>query len=152
MKKALKVLSVLLALCFLANTAFAAVSYTVTSRDRYTDDQGNDVVRSRGYITMDSSYPCDTATGRCGYAVKADQLGMNSIAQMAITPMVSTNVGGNLVLFKYHNAGVADNGSTGAIRGYYTALATGVTAGGLASMPSYNLSDLTTVPFEAIGA
>jgi hypothetical protein len=148
-----KVFALLLALMLVASVAYAAPVYTVTSRDRYTDDLGVDVVRVRGTIAMDSTYGNNTTTARVGYALSPATIGMKSISQMRIEPSWAANVsGGTVISFRYTTAGKASDGtSNGSIRGYYTALASGVTAGGFASLPSYDLSDLTAVPFEAIG-
>lgn len=150
-----KFLVLLVALVLVCGQCFAAPTYTVTSRDRYTDDAGNNVVRTRGYITMDSSYPCDTSTTyACGYPFKPSNIGMTSISQMNISPQYSTNVGG-VMLWKYHSSSLAGGNITqGSLRAYYMKIASAAntTQGGFASMPSYSLSDLTAVPFEAIGA
>ena len=149
-----KFLAILLAFMLVATSAFAAVTYTVQSRERTTDDQGKDVVKTRGVIAMDASYPCNTTTNRCGYAILPANLGMNSVSLFQVDPQWATApTGGSVILFKYHSSGPSGAGVSGpTLRAYWAPSQTGtVSGGGFASMPSYSLVDLTAVPFQAIG-
>ncbi len=171
MKKVIKGLCFALALIMIGQCAFAAsaATLTVSSRERYTDDAGTSQVRVKGTIAFSSTYRCVTgATGPCGAAILPAQLGMTTIQQMVIEPSVAVNVGqnanGTLLFFKYHRLGNVDPQIAGIapysgpnIRAYYWNISTaasgtlGATSTGLTSAPSYDLSDLTAVPFEAIG-
>jgi len=153
-----KLAAILMALCLISSQAFA-VTYTVSSTERFRDDQGNNKIRVQGTIAFDSAYPCNTTTGQCGESIEATNLGMNSISQMNIDPTVST-VAGGLLIFKYSPTGLRADGGAGSlgpnIRAYYSQIvssgATGTNQGALVSAPSYDLSLLTAVPFNAIGS
>ena len=153
-----KFLMFLLAFMVIATSvAFASDPvYTVTSRDRYTDDQGNNVIRTRGTIAMTSAYINNYSnSGRIGYQINPAWIGMNSISMMTIPVVFAKNVGasGSYIGFKHTGTGLSGGGvSGGTIVGFYTSVTTASMAVGFASLPSYDLSDLTAVPFEAIGA
>ena len=152
-----KFLAILLAFMLIATSAFAAVTYTVQSRERGTDDQGANYVKTRGIIVMDASYQCNTTTNNCGYAIRPATLGMNSVSMFQVDPQwATTPSGGSVILFKYHAGGPGGSlvgaGVTGpTLRAYYLGMPANYTAYGLVSMPSYSLADLTAVPFQAIG-
>ena len=150
-----KFLAILLAFMLIATSAFAAVTYTVQSRERGTDDQGANYVKTRGVIVMDASYQCNTTTNNCGYPILPANLGMSTVSMFQVDPQWATAPNG-VILFKYHAGGPAGS-LTGAgvsgptLRAYYTGQGVGITAKALVSMPSYSLADLTAVPFQAIG-
>lgn len=160
-----KILSILALLVLVSSQAFA-ITYTVSSREEFTDTKGNSKVRIYGTIAFDSAYPCNSSTKICGEVFLPTQIGLSTINQVMIDPTFATNVGtaGGVFLLRYHSTGSAAAGvasETGSvsysnIRGY---IAGNTTAGGpafssgpLVSMPSYDLSALTAVPFEAIGS
>jgi hypothetical protein len=157
-----KVLGILVALCLISSQAFAAPVYTVTSTEKYRDVQGNNKIRVQGTIAFDSAYNCNATTKVCGEAITPAVLGLSSISRMSISPDFATAVGvaGGLVFFRYHTEGFTDNGVAGLegpnvrmyIYGNITAGGLPFASGPLVSSPSYNLSALTAVPFEAIGA
>lgn len=125
-----------------------AVVYTRSSTERSTDDLGSDVKRVRGTIAFDSDYPCNIDTGRCGEDLLPTQLGMATITHMFIQSEHST-VAGSTLLFEYDSAFTTGSGGTGGIRANYSD--TGIGGTSLPSVPTYDLSGLTAVPFLAIG-
>lgn len=159
-----KILSVLALLVLISSQAFA-ITYTVNSREKFTDTDGNAKVRVYGTIAFDSSYPCNSSTKICGEVFLPTQIGLSAITQVIIDPPVATGVGasGGLFFVRYHATGSAaagvasETGSTSYpnIRAYYTQASPSngaVINGPLVSMPSYDLSALTAVPFLAIGS
>lgn len=149
-----KLAAFVMALCLISSQAFA-VTYTVTSTEKYRDVDGNNKIRVQGTIAFDSAYNCDSTTGQCGEAIQPSQLGMASISRMAIDPAMSPVAGGVLVM-KYHATGLRPTGGAGDdganIRAYYTKSVSAVGNAALVSAPSYNLALITALPFEAIGA
>lgn len=150
-----KLAAFVMALCLISSQAFA-VTYTVTSTEKYRDVNGDNQIRVKGTIAFDSAYPCNTTTGQCGENIEATNLGMETIDQMVIDPSFST-VAAGLLLFKYHATGLrakAGSQTDGPnIRAYYsTQGVSGVTGSAFVSAPSYNLALLTAVPFVAYGS
>jgi hypothetical protein len=159
-----KILSILALLVLVSSQAFA-ITYTVSSREDFTNAKGESKVRVYGTIAMDSSYPCNSTTKICGEVFLPAQIGMSAINQVLIDPPYSNVVGaaGGVFFLRYHATGSAaanvasEAGVTSYpnIRAYYTQAVPSngpVINGPLVSMPSYDLSALTAVPFEAIGS
>ena len=127
-----------------------AVTYTVTSREEYTDVLGNQKKRVIGTIAFDSDYPCNTTTGRCGEYLVPNQIGMTSIDILSVHANETVGNASNEGIFSwaYHPNGTAGNGSAGALRAYYD---DGTGIGNAVSAPTYDLAALDAVPFMAIG-
>jgi len=154
MKKFFTIAIALLMVFALAVPAHAVV-YTVSDTIREKNDQGDDFKRVYGTIAFDSDYPCNNTTGRCGEVLTPSQIGMNTITQLFIDGDVDTGAIGYFV-FKYHAAGLSGSGSTtSVIRAYIPSMGEGDTAttiqAPMASAPTYDLSALIAVPFQAIG-
>lgn len=146
-----KMFAIVMALCLISSQAFA-ITYTVSSTEKFRDSQGNNKIRVQGTIDFDSVYPCNTTTGRCGEDLLPSHIGLDSISQIVIDPRVSSTAGG-LLLFKYHPTGLSGSGGTsGNIRAYYAGANGSSNVGGFVSAPTYDLSALTSSPFMAVGA
>ena len=152
----------ILALAFLVlmqAVGFAALVPTITSRQRYTDDAGNERMLVVGTLAFDSTYPCNNTTGQCGEALPPSKMGLETVDAMFIEPYYSASAAG-VLLFRYLPHGTPP-GATDVdqpnVRAYYWGkvgggATSGLTAGAFVSSPTYDLSALTAVPFLAVGS
>lgn len=157
-----KFLALLTALVLLGSgLANASLQPTVNSRQRYEDASGTTYERVIGTLAFDSTYPGNSTTLIYGEPFPPKVIGLSSIAKMNIDSPYAQNVGpaGGTISFKYSAAECTVNTLGGCayapnVRGFYnraTATSTGTTDAPAVSLPSYDLSALTAVPFEAVG-
>lgn len=159
--KLTKIFAILALTMFIGHSAFATLQPTVTSRQRYEAQDGTTYERVIGTLAFDSTYPGNSTTLIYGEALPPTILGLASIRKMNIEPTYAQNVGvtGGTIFFKYSATECTQNPLGGClygsnVRAFYsraTATSTGVTDAPLVSLPSYDLSALTAVPFEAVG-
>jgi len=153
MKKLFTFAVALLMVFALAVPAYAIV-YDRDTVLRQKDELGNDVKIVIGTIAFDSGYECDVVTGgsgRCGEVLTPSQIGMTTITHMFIEGAHVDNAS-TFFVFDYDAAYLVDTGATGGIRANYSSDKTGGVAGvSVPSVPTYDLSGLTAVPFMAIG-
>lgn len=156
MKKFIALISLSL---LVSQSAYASLVPTIESRDRYEDAEGVTYERVVGTLAFDSAYPGNSTTLIYGEPLPVSKLGLASVSKMNVDTAYAQNVGaaGGFILFRYAAAegtqGTPSGGVSYApsVRGYYSGGNGSLTAGPLVSLPSYDLSALTAVPFEAVG-
>jgi len=152
--KKLFTLAIALLMVFGLAVPVYAITYTVDNTVRENDDLGTTIKTVLGTIAFDSDYPCDNSVGgtsQCGEDLSPTQLGMTTIAQMFIE---SEHIEGaaSLMSFDYDATFLTGSGGTGGIRANFSDVSAGSGASAsYPSVPTYDLSALTAIPYLAIG-